>query len=201
MINVVIIGASGHGFQVADLAHQIGYSIIFWDDKLSSNNKNIYISNRKSIIPSDSKLIIGIGSNKIREIISKQYSLESFISLFHPKSIIAKNTKIGVGSVVMAGVIINNNVDVGNHCILNTGAVIEHDCIIDDFVHISPNSTICGNVKIGKGAWVGAGATIIQGIRIGDYSTIGAGAVIINDIPNNATVVGNPGKIIKSNQI
>jgi acetyltransferase-like isoleucine patch superfamily enzyme len=41
-------------------------------------------------------------------------------------------------------------------------------------------------------------ATIKQGITIGDDVIIGAGAVIINDIPSNSTVVGNPGRIIKT---
>ena len=34
------------------------------------------------------------------------------------------------------------------------------------------------------------------GIKIGKWCTIGAGAVIIKDIPDGATAVGNPGRII-----
>lgn len=33
--------------------------------------------------------------------------------------------------------------------------------------------------------------------KIGEWCTIGAGAVIIHDVPDGATVVGNPGRIIK----
>jgi serine acetyltransferase len=86
---------------------------------------------------------------------------------------------------------------VKSNCIINTAAVIEHDCVIEDYVHISPNVTICGHVKIGKGTHVGAAAVIIPGIKIGAWCTIGAGAVVIRDIPDGATVVGNPGRIIK----
>lgn len=53
------------------------------------------------------------------------------------------------------------------------------------------------NSKNRKNSWIGAGSTIIQNRNIGENSMIGAGSVIIRDIPNNCTVVGNPGKIIK----
>jgi acetyltransferase EpsM len=94
-------------------------------------------------------------------------------------------------SVIQAGAAI------GSHCIINTSASIDHDCVLADFVHVSPNATISGNVTVGEGTHIGAGATIIQGVTIGKWCTIGAGAVVIRDVPDNATVVGVPGKIIK----
>jgi acetyltransferase EpsM len=56
-------------------------------------------------------------------------------------------------------------------------------------------------VKVGEGTHIGIGSSVIQGITIGKWVTIGAGAVIIRDIPDFAVVVGNPGKIIKYNEI
>ena len=194
---LVIIGASGHGGVVADLAIMLGYSVCFWDDDISKTMSNYLVSEREKNAPENSSIIIGIGSNIIRENISLQYVDDSFITLIHPNSNISNNFKIGKGSVVLAGVCINNGVFIGNHCIINTGAVVDHDCVINDFVHISPNATLCGNVIIGKGSWIGAGAILIQGINVGKNAKIGAGSVIIKDIPDNATVVGNPGKIIK----
>jgi acetyltransferase EpsM len=182
---LVIIGASGHGGVVADLAVMLGYSVCFWDDDISKKMTNYLVSKIGEKVPEYSSIIIGIGSNIIRQNISLQYDKSSFITLIHPNSNISKNFKIGLGSVVVAGVCIN------------TGVVVDHDCMINDFVHISPNATLCGNVTIGKGSWVGAGAIIIQGIKVGKNAIIGAGSVIIKDIPDNATVVGNPGKIIK----
>jgi acetyltransferase EpsM len=58
-------------------------------------------------------------------------------------------------------------------------------------------AALAGNVYVGEGTHIGLRASVIQGIRIGKWCTIGAGAVIINDIPDGATVVGNPGRIIK----
>ena len=50
---------------------------------------------------------------------------------------------------------------------------------------------------IGNNVLIGAGAKIIGNIYIGDNVNIGANAVVISDVPDNCTVVGNPGKIIK----
>ena len=72
--------------------------------------------------------------NIIREKISLQYETHNFVTLIHPFSNISKNTKIGIGSVVVAGVSINNGTIIGNHCIINTGVVVDHGCVIHDFV-------------------------------------------------------------------
>jgi sugar O-acyltransferase (sialic acid O-acetyltransferase NeuD family) len=197
MTNLIIVGYSGHGNVVAEIAIQSGYTVKYWDDDSSKINHEYKIEKRDLVVPANTNLFIAIGANKIREIISLQYSQESFISLIHPQSSISNNAEIGIGTVVMSGVVVNYGVHVGDHCILNSGAIIDHDCTLENYVHVSPNATLCGQVSIGTGTWIGAGATIIQGINIGKNVTIGAGAVIINDVPDNATVVGNPGKVIK----
>ena len=50
---------------------------------------------------------------------------------------------------------------------------------------------------IGKNVFIGAGAKILGPITIGDDVKIGANAVVMNDIPSGATVVGNPGRIVR----
>ena len=193
---LIIIGASGHGLVLADIALKLGYSVSFWDDDVTKMNLNYSVEKRALNVPENVSIIIGIGSNYIRKKISLQYSLEKYISMIHPKSIISENNYIGIGSVVMAGACISHGSTIGEHCIINTAAVIDHDCLIENFVHVSPNATLCGNVSIGSGSWVGAGSVIIQGVCIGKNVIIGAGAVILSNVPDNTTVVGNPGKII-----
>ena len=50
---------------------------------------------------------------------------------------------------------------------------------------------------IGDNVTVYAGAIIVGGVRIGNNATIGAGTVVTKDVPDNATVVGAPMRIIK----
>jgi serine O-acetyltransferase len=50
---------------------------------------------------------------------------------------------------------------------------------------------------IGDDVFIGAGARILGGIRIGDGAIIGANAVVIQDIPDGATAVGIPARVIR----
>ena len=49
---------------------------------------------------------------------------------------------------------------------------------------------------LGKGVVVGAGAKILGPIRIGDNSKIGSNAVVVKDVPEGATAVGIPARIL-----
>lgn len=52
--------------------------------------------------------------------------------------------------------------------------------------------------RIGNNVSCGCHVTIIGDITIGNNVTIGAGAVVVKDVPDNAVVVGNPARIIKT---
>lgn len=142
-------------------------------------------------------LIISIGDNKLRKKVSERFQ-SNYGKAVHPSAQISRRAFISEGTVVMGNAVINTGTVIGKHVIINTSASIDHDCRIDDFAHISPNATLCGGVSVGEGTHIGASAVIIPGIKIGKWATIGAGTVVINDVPDNVTIVGNPGKIIKT---
>lgn len=195
MNDLYIYGASGHGKVVLDLLSVLNRKVTsFIDDNIELKSFQGY--GVLNSIPTNASFIIGIGNNRIRKDIANNKG--SIIeALIHPKSTVANKVILGKGTIVVAGVVINCSSVIGSNCIINTASVVEHDCLIEDFVHISPNSTLCGGVTIGTGTHIGAGAVIIPGVKIGSWCTIGAGTVVINDIPDGATAVGNPARIIK----
>lgn len=49
-------------------------------------------------------------------------------------------------------------------------------------------------VRIDDGAWIGIGAIILKGVRIGRGARIAAGSVVTRDVPDGASVAGNPAR-------
>lgn len=148
------------------------------------------------------KGIIGIGDNftrfKINEKIKNLTTNFTYISAIHPSATIGKNVKIGCGSLIMAGVIVNNDTVIGEHCFLATKASIDHDCVMADYSSLSPGVTTGGNVKIGYCTAIGLGANILHGKNIGQNSVIGAGSLVVKDIGDNFIAYGSPAKEIRN---
>lgn len=194
---IYLYGASGHGKVIAEIAEQNDYQI---NGFIDGDQSKVSLLNYPVLhaIPSNKiKLVISIGNNSVRKRIVKGLSSYTFESLVHPRATLSPRCSLGEGTVVMAGATVNVDTVIGKHCIINTNASIDHDCKVADYVHISPNAALAGGVEVGEGTHIGIGAAVIQGVSIGKWCTIGAGAVIIKDVPDGATVVGNPGRIIK----
>ncbi|WP_342580948.1 acetyltransferase [Ureibacillus sp. FSL W7-1570] len=199
---LLIIGASGHGKVVADIALKMNKweSISFLDDNqnLKSSMGIDVIGTTKDVhkFIDSHDVIVGIGNNSTREKI--QSMLEklgaSIPVLIHPSAIIGNDVEIGIGTVVMAGVVINCCTKIGKGCIINTSATIDHDNIIEDFVHISPGAHLAGTVKVGQGSWLGIGSIVRNNIIITQNVNIGAGAVVVKNITESGTYIGIPAK-------
>ena len=196
---MIVYGASGHGKVIIEILESMGAAgIEVWDDAEKPPVWQYPVTRPFSQGPPQKPFVIGIGVNATRKKVAAQLEGRgSFGIATHPTAHISQRAAIGEGTVIMAGAAINADTQVGKHCIVNTCASIDHDCVLGDYAHVSPNATLSGDVHIGEGTHFGAGAVAIQGIRIGKWCTIGAGAVIIRDVPDYATVVGNPGRIIK----
>lgn len=197
MNKLIIIGASGHGKVIADIALLRGYKdIAFLDNDTSIKEVNGYkvIGTTKDIDKySTCDFIVGIGNSKIREAI--QSRLSNVVTLIHPSTVISNNVSIGKGSVVMAGVVINTNVSIGEGCIINTSSSIDHDCVIEDYVHIAVGTHLAGNVHIGNHTWLGIGSVVSNNTHITNNCMIGAGSVVVKDIDISGTYFGVPAKL------
>lgn len=199
---IQLYGASGHGKVVAEILRSNGIDdLCFLDDAIKSEPSllSIPILTSSEFKPNEI-LILTIGDNSIRKLLANKMQMANFGNAFHPSAIISKTAEIGKGTVIMPNCVINSSSSIGNHVIINTAANIDHDCIIEDYAHICPNSALAGNVHIGEGTQIGIGSQVIQGVKIGKWCTIGAGSVVINDVPDFATVVGNPARVIKVNK-
>lgn len=115
--------------------------------------------------------------------------------LVHPSGTVSASANIGAGSFVAAGAVVGPDAKLGRYCLINTCASVDHDCVLGEGVHVAVGAHLAGDVRVGANTLIGAGATVIPGIKIGAGVTIAAGAVVVENIPDNTTVMGVPGKV------
>ena len=100
---------------------------------------------------------------------------------------IPRTTKIGYGFYIGHGVGI----------VINEGTIIGNNVNISQFLSIGTNKRT--PAVIGDNVYIGPNVCIVEDVHIGNNATIGAGAVVIKDVPDDATVVGVPAKVISYN--
>jgi sugar O-acyltransferase (sialic acid O-acetyltransferase NeuD family) len=206
MKRLAILGASGHGKVVADLAELCGWTVVFFDDAFPDVQCNgawpIAGKTEELLQQADgfAGVIVAIGHNRTRLAKLKLLRENGFVveTLMHPGAYVSRHAVVEPGSVVFAGVVVNAFVQVGEGCILNTLCSVDHDCRLGAGVHISPGAHLAGGVHVGDGSWIGIGASVRQLIGIGADVVVGAGAAVVGEVPDNVMVVGVPARIISS---
>lgn len=197
MNRLIVIGASGHGKVVADIAALSGYKdIVFLDNDPGVKTCAGYPVLGPDTMTSelDGDVFIAVGKAETRKKLMERDANRNFPVLIHPSAVVAKRAEIAAGSVVMAGAVINPGAQIGKGCIINTSSSVDHDCLVGDYVHISVGAHLSGTVVVGEGTWIGTGAIVSNNISICGGCMIGAGAVVIKDINEPGTYVGVPAK-------
>ncbi|MFY0761457.1 DapH/DapD/GlmU-related protein [Metabacillus dongyingensis] len=112
------------------------------------------------------------------------YSIRFVFGCYLPYTAqIGKKTVIGYGGI---GIVIHKRAIIGENCVINAG------------VTIGGTSHKYEVPIIGDNVLIGTGAKIIGPVHVGNNVVIGANAVVSKDVPSNCVIVGNPGKIIKT---
>ncbi len=127
---------------------------------------------------------------------------------------IGDGSRVGTFVEIQKGVTIGKNCKIQSHTFICEGVTIEDNCFIGHGVmftndrrpmSVNPDGSLqteadwtLEKTLVKKGASIGTGATILPGITVGAGALVGAGAVVTKDVPDGATVVGNPAKQIPS---
>jgi UDP-perosamine 4-acetyltransferase len=209
MDEVIILGAGGHGKVVLDilLAQGAYRPVGFVDDNPSMAGRlvcGLPVLGRLADLPrlrGDGLryAVIAIGDNATR--LRQRPVLEGhgfeLVTAIHPTAFVSPRNRIGRGVVVAPRASVVVDCVVGDLAIVNTAAVVDHEGDLGEGAHVGPAAALSGRVRLGQGAFVGTGAAVIQGRQIGRFATVGAGAAVVRDVPDFATAVGVPARVIK----
>jgi len=212
---IVIIGAGGIGKLVVDIIEEcnkaqeeydvLGYIV---DSQYGSPGTVVY--NRPVLGGFDwlakhageVEVICAVGPTETRLKLVKQAEVAGarFCNIINPLAYVSPSVTMGVGNIVGAFVAFGPEVRLGNHVFINHSSAIGEEVTLEDFVTVSPLTNIARACNLATGSFVSVGVTIIDKINVGEWSMIGGGSTIIRDVPPNTTVVGVPGKVIKTRE-
>ncbi|MBU1699367.1 MAG: hypothetical protein KJ970_17035 [Candidatus Eisenbacteria bacterium] len=119
-------------------------------------------------------------------------------SVIDPSVNLCSDVELGEGAVISLGTNILTGVHIGPYAQIGTGVSIGHDITIGTNCVIGGNTIVGASAKIGDNFFAGTGVNIAAGSKtIGNNVFLCAGSVIFKDIPDNAVVLGNPGRVIR----
>ena len=202
---LVIVGASGLGREVCDIARAIG-----WEVKGFLDSREGILAGMEGLPPilgapegytasSDEVFVVAVGEPEARH---KYVSLireggGDFATLVHPTAVLGQGVELGEGVVVHPQAVLGSRVRVGSHVVIGVQTSVGHDCELGDFVTLSPGCTVAGWVTLRSGCFLGVHSAVIPHVCLGGAEGgvfVAAGAVVTKSFASGR-VMGVPAKI------
>lgn len=142
--------------------------------------------------------------------LGRDVRVHAFVNLYGCE--IGDETSIGTFVEIQKGVKIGARCKIQSHSFICEGVTIEDEVFVGHNVNFLndrfPRATNADGTRKTEADWtlertlvkrraaVGTGAVILPGLTIGAEAIVGAGSVVTQDVPDRATVVGNPARLL-----
>jgi acetyltransferase-like isoleucine patch superfamily enzyme len=144
--------------------------------------------------------------------LGRDVRVHAFVNLYGCE--IGDETSIGTFVEIQKGVKIGARCKIQSHSFICEGVTIEDEVFVGHNVNFLndrfPRATNADGTRKTEADWtlertlvkrraaVGTGAVILPGLTIGAEAIVGAGSVVTQDVPDRATVVGNPARLLEN---
>ena len=202
MLSQNIPGASGLALRkllYPFLLGQCGRNVVFGQNVVLRHPHKIRIGD--NVVIDDNCLIDAKGSSNsgIRIGTGVFIGRNSILSCKNGDIDIADGANIGFNCEIFSA----SRVSIGARALLAAYCYViggDHD-FSDASRSVLEQTRKSAGIAVGAGAWLGAGAKILDGVTIGDNAIVGAGAVVREAVPEKATAVGIPARIVGARDI
>lgn len=210
MQKLIIIGAGGHGKEVAWSVAEINareprFELLgFCDDGLAPGTVVLGlpvlgpVEAVAAVRGSEIGYICAVGKNKVRPRLVERAAAAGWrpVSVVNPSAVVSPDAEIGPGTFLAPGTYVGPHASVGAHCIVNFHASIGHDAVMGEHVQVCPGARVSGNVRLGTGVFLGSNAAVSPGVTMGDWSKLSACSFAAVPVPPGVTALGIPARIL-----
>jgi sugar O-acyltransferase (sialic acid O-acetyltransferase NeuD family) len=196
-VDLYIAGAGGVGRETYDAALAAGIPVqAFLDERLAGTIVRGLPVIAPVEAPPDAGYVVGIADPAVRLRLSRLLEERGLtaVTVVHPRAVIAPDTTLGAGCLVLANAHVSSSVRIGNHVQVQYNATIGHDAVLADRVTVYPGANVSGAVLLDEDVTVGSNAVVLQGRKVGRGAFVGAAAVVTRDVEPGLVVVGSPAR-------
>lgn len=205
MSTVGIIGFGALGRQILDLLKGPSgpQRVVLFDDALCRERAddtfpfNSFLDERFA----ECSFYVGIGYRhlSLKGDIIRQLRLAGrrLPPLVHGTCVVHPTSTIGAACVLYPLCNVGAHVELGDGVLLNNSVVVSHDSTVGPSAYLSPGVVLSGRVVVGEAAFLGAGALVADRRVVGRHARVAIGTVVTRDVPDNASVIGSPMRILE----
>jgi sugar O-acyltransferase (sialic acid O-acetyltransferase NeuD family) len=205
---LALYGAGAMGREIRTIATEEGSfsEIVFIDDiktgVLCGSRIYSFKEFKSSFSPEEVRFVTAFGEPRFRQekFLNMKQAGYSGAVIKHPTAIVSEDVQIGEGAVFSQGTFTGSLVKIGDNFLAAVNCVIGHDSVIGDHVRIGAGAFIGGHTTVGDGAFLGSGSMLKDRISFGGGSVAAMGSAVFTDVPDHATVIGNPARIADDNR-
>lgn len=183
-MNIVLVGAGGHAKAVVEALRASGGKVMTYVDRAPADWLDArHEESDEAVGPSIGTLVFGLGGMTPDALADRLALFERYLSrgfaaepIIHSAGWVSASARLGAGTVVLAGAVVQPNVQIGQAVIINSGAIVEHDSLVGDGTHVAPGAVVLGGCHIGSCCMIGAGSVILPGAKVPDATLVRAAA-------------------------